>query len=359
MEFHPYTPEASSILLGISGGLDSSASLIRLKSRGVDLRAAMLLLQAEPFSIPDSHHLRMAEELSRKLEVPFEVIDAEKPFKKHVRTYFEESYSAGLTPCPCSLCNQHVKVPLLLKAAQSKGIPFVATGHYASLYVDSEGKTFIGRGADASKDQSYFLSRLPSDQIKHLYFPLENENKQNLREDASNQNLPVSDMEESSDICFVAGRVYTDLLRTAVPGAFREGNFIDEKGTVLGKHRGIAFYTVGQRKRIGLPGGPWFVKAIHENTNEIILVKGERPLATTFSIAQLTLNIKEHSLFMNENSIEVQTHYRSQAIPARFEKNGDSLRVFCENPILAAPGQICALYAGKVVLGSGIIQKEG
>ncbi len=359
MEFCPYTPEASSILLGISGGLDSSASLIRLKNNKAKLTAAMLLLQAEPFPIPDSSHLRMAEELCRKLGVPFEAIDAGEAFKQHVRTYFEESYSAGLTPCPCALCNQHVKVPLLLEAAKSKEIPFVATGHYASLYTDSEGKTFIGRGADTSKDQSYFLSRLPSDQIKHLYFPLQDEKKQSVRKDASNQNLPVSDMEESNDICFAAGRVYTDLLRTAVPSAFREGNFIDEKGTVLGKHRGIALYTVGQRKRIGLPGGPWFVKAIHEITNEIILVKGERPLTTTFSIAQLTLNIKEGTLFMNENSIEVQTHYRSQSIPARFEKKGDSLRVYCENPILAAPGQICALYSGKVVLGSGIIEKEG
>lgn len=359
MIFHPYTPTVSSVLIGISGGLDSSASLVHLKEKGLNLSAAMLLLQTDPFCIPDATHLDAAEKLCRDMGVPFEAIDAEKSFEMHVRRYFEETYRAGLTPCPCALCNQYVKVPLLLEAARRKGISFVATGHYASVYENESGKLFIGRGTDSSKDQSYFLSRLSSDQIEHLYFPLAEERKKHLREEFASCNLAAADLEESSDICFVAGRKYVDLLRDRVPDAFTEGNFIDTSGNILGKHKGIALYTVGQRKRIGLPGGPWFVKSIHEDTGDIVLVKGERPLAAAFSISQLTLNVDESELLKGEGRLEVQTHYRSHPVRARFEENAESLRVLCAEPVLAAPGQICTLYAGKVVLGSGVIQKEG
>lgn len=358
MHFEPYSPDVSSVMLGVSGGLDSTASLIRLKHGGLTLAAAMLLLQTEPFSVPDSDHLCMAEEICGAMDVPLEVINAVKPFKDHVRSYFVAAYRAGLTPCPCALCNQYVKVPLLLGTAQDKGIPYVATGHYASLYKDEADKIYIGRGADSSKDQSYFLSRLDSHQIAHLYFPLAGEEKRHLRAKATARKLAVANREESNDICFLAGRPYADLLRDCAPSAFREGNFIDQDGNVLGKHKGIALYTVGQRKRIGLPGGPWFVKAIHEKTNEIVLIKGERPLTTSFSISDLSLNIGWEHLLTDDGRFEVQTHYRSPAVRARFAREEGSLYISCDKSVLAAPGQICALYDGNVLLGSGIIQKE-
>lgn len=372
--------DPESVLVGLSGGIDSAMALYRLKKAGVNACGATLLLQGHPFSIPDQQHMAAAQDTCEKLGVPYFSLSAKKAFKEKIIGPFIQSYASGKTPSPCVFCNQFIKVPLLLEAAQRKGFSNIATGHYAQKEQDEFGIWHIKRASDLAKDQSYFLSRLISPQIEKMHFPLQDAKKAALIKEATGLCLKPSTSKESMDICFIKNQTYKDLVKSAYPEAFEKGYFISEAGEKLGMHEGYANYTVGQRKGIGLAGGPWYVKHIDEKRNEVTIVKDATPTVSSFVIENFMLNADLSQLASSE--LFVQTHYRSAPQKARFALHwkpyvnsmqkkrlgpkgtlglGEESDYICQiktrKPVLAAPGQVAVVYLGDLVLGSGIICK--
>lgn len=383
MRYKPVVQNPSSVLVGVSGGIDSASVLTQLASTDIKTAAAMLQLQKSPYCIPETDHLNSARAIAQWLDVPFCLIDAEAPFVSTVKRYFEETYAAGLTPSPCVFCNQNIKIPLLLAHADKHHLSHVATGHYATLVQDEQDRIFVARAQDNMKDQSYYLSRIPSTMLERLLFPLARQTKaalkKNMKESFKSsifdslepnvlRHLQRVLEHESTDICFVANTTYKEMLSTRIPEAFQDGVFLDTEGRVLGIHRGYGNFTVGQRKGIGLAGGPWFVKEIREKTNEIVLVKDKPPLTQTFHITDMVLNVSPSELIVSSSNtstksgtvisaLQVQTHYRSRPVTATLTETEVGFLVRTNEPLLAAPGQVCALYDNDVVLGSGIICK--
>ncbi len=349
-----------SVLMGLSGGVDSAMALYRLTQAGVKVCGATLLLQENPFLIPDKEHLDSAQDTCERLGVPFISLPAAPTFQKKIIGPFVDTYASGKTPSPCVFCNQFIKVPLLLEAAKKEGFSEIATGHYAQKECDAFKIWHIKRASDPEKDQSYFLSRLTSDMIEHLFFPLFDAEKTALVKEAKALGLKPAQSKESMDICFIKDQTYKELVRAVHPEAFEKGFFLSEAGERLGTHEGYANFTVGQRKGIGLAGGPWYVKRIDEKKNEVIIVKDAAPLTTTFQIEDVVLNADSTQLASDE--LSVQTHYRAKAPKAQVALHTQKAGVYqieTEEPVLAAPGQVAALYLGDLVLGSGIIQKNG
>ena len=351
------------IAVGMSGGVDSSTVALLLKEQGHDVIGITLKMSSIECSIdgiqvccsPDD--VRDAKKVADFLGIEHYVIDWEEIFKKKVINYFIDAYRRGLTPNPCAICNRDVKTGLLaIYTKEILGADKLATGHYIRIEDDKDFGLVIKRGKDLSKDQSYFMSLVDKEVLNYLIFPLGNFYKDEVREIAKNYGLPVSSKKESFEICFTAGKTPAEYLMENELYNFERGEIVHISGKKLGKHKGLPFYTVGQRRGLGVRWKkPLYVIDKDVSTNRIIV--GEREYLLTDSVEAENLNFFVEPKKWKRNSICIQGRYRQKCIPIldfKFENNRIKL-TFKEPQEKFAKGQILAIYQQDTLLGGGII----
>lgn len=338
------------VLIGLSGGVDSAAAAALLKDAGHDVAAFTLLLgHADPDGVhrccrPED--IRDARLIADRLAIPHYVWDFQEEFKTAVMDVFEQGYAAGITPNPCGICNRTVRFGMVFDKIRRLGFDAMATGHYARI---AGGR--VCRGADAAKDQSYFLSRLRPDVIASLIFPLGGLTKADARRICEEQGLGVQSKPESQEICFVTGSTGDYLDRRIGP---TPGDILDDDGQVVGRHAGIHRYTPGQRRGLGVSSTrPLYVSAIDARTRTVRLSARERLERSAVTLGELTC----YEPLAEGDGVDVQLRHRAPGHRARVARLRDSrLTLELETPAFApAPGQIGALYRGDAVIGSGVI----
>jgi tRNA-specific 2-thiouridylase len=365
MNKHPEQSESTSkkrVIIGMSGGVDSSVAAYLLQQEGWDVVGVTMKLwpqdcmsRAEdkccgPQAIAD------ARSVAHALGIPHYVIDEAVPFEKLVIDYFSEEYKRGRTPNPCVMCNEKLKFGNLWDKATSLGAHYIATGHYA-IIEHAQGKATLRKGLDETKDQSYFLFSLRQPQLQRALCPLGKLTKKEIRAIARKLGLKVAEKEDSQEICFVPGKDYKAFLRSR-GDIFQPGGFYDTEGNYLGEHDGIELFTVGQRK--GLPGGspyPLYVVAIDGKEKRVILGKESDLLSETFEIDRLNW-LEEVPPAFQEISVRVR-HGHEGARATILSYDEDHAVVLLAEPLRAVtPGQAAVFYDGDLVLGGGWIRKR-
>lgn len=332
------------VLMGMSGGVDSSVAVRILQEQGFSVQGAVIR-----FSPAHDAAVAAAKESAETLKIPLHVIDAESAFEQHVILPFCESYCAGRTPNPCIMCNPLVKFHLLAQKAAELGCKFIATGHYARVQVDESGTSRIAIPESAARDQSYMLYRLPQEILAKLVLPLGEFEKDDIREMARDLHLACADAPDSMEICFIPDGDYSAYIRARgfIPKA---GRFIGPQGEDLGPHAGVDHYTVGQRKGLGIAAGrPLFVKAILDN-GDIQLAETGQEYSTRMTLTDLATP-DALPLPAGEYLVKI----RSAAKPAPCFYDGNGTVTFPEPVRAPAPGQSAVFYRNSLVYGGGII----
>lgn len=340
------------VFLALSGGLDSSVVAAILKQEGFEVRAAYM-----KFSPLSNEAQLRAKKVAKTLNIPFLVLDFSREFKKKIIDYFIQSYKKGITPNPCVICNKEMKFGLFLEKTLKMGADFIASGHYARLFPqfpDRENTTRqLLRAKDGQKDQSYFLWMLNQQQLKKIIFPLGDYSFQEVKKLAKKFNLPVLGIKKSVEICFVRNTI-NDFLKKRLKE--KPGKIINKEGKVLGKHNGLWFYTIGQRKGIFLSGGPYFVLDKDVKNNVLIVTKKESDLFKKELVAENVnwISGKEPNLPLK---IKAKIRYKSDLVWAFISKVGEKKYKikFSLSQRAITPGQSIVFYKGQEVLGGGII----
>jgi tRNA-specific 2-thiouridylase len=307
--------------------------------------------------------LKRAEDLCRKLGIPYIIIDLVSPFTSRVVDDFAEAYLSGMTPNPCIRCNERIRFTLFYRRLKEKLASegqlqkgqelFFATGHYASI-VEQEGRRFIRKGKDRSKDQSYMLYRIPVEMLEYIIFPLGDYNKKEIFRQAQERELPGGVIKESQDICFVDDDYVSFLERYSDKSPLAEpGRIVDMKRNDLGEHRGYIHYTIGQRKGLNLGNGPWYVAAVKPAENLVVVGRQDEVTSREFTVEQNNWFCDPPE---NEYAWKVKIRYNSPEIPCRVTGAADGgVRVFLEQPAVITPGQSAVFYLEDIVMGGGII----
>jgi len=350
----------------MSGGVDSSVAAALLTEQGYDVIGVTMRLWSESDQAkgsPNRGYLPAATEdarrVSHSLGIPFYVLDYEAPFRERVVEYFLAEYARGRTPNPCLACNRYIKFGLLLEQALALDADYLATGHYAR--VRSAGGEFqLWRGVDRGKDQSYFLYMLGQEQLRHLLLPLGSFTKEQVRSMARERNLPVRDKAESQDLCFLAGRDYRRFLGQRVPEAVVPGPIVGTSGKVMGEHHGLPFYTIGQRKGLGISAPePLYVLRLDVERNALVVGTSAELGRRSLVAINVTFVSGRYPDAACRVALQVSAKIRYRA---RMRKAtviplpGKQVEVTFERPLRdIAPGQAVVFYQGEVVLGGGII----
>ena len=351
------------IVVAMSGGVDSSVAAALLAEQGHDVIGLSMQLydQSEGqtsfgscCSIDDLHDARR---VAAAINIPHYIVNFEKQFNEQVIANFVNEYAAGRTPLPCAHCNSDLKFATLAERARGFGADAVATGHYARVERDANGRHGLRRGADASKDQSYFLFSLTQEQLACAVFPVGDLPKDNVREYARRRRLPVADKPDSQDICFIPDNDYRAFVTKSVPEAAREGVLVDERGHVLGTHAGIHRFTVGQRKGLGLSssaGAPMYVLALRPANQQVIVGPKASLEQTTLTASAVNWIIEEPAGALR---VAAQIRHRHQAAPAAVRSLGEGRAdvVFDAPQLAISPGQAVVFYDGDAVVGGGWI----
>lgn len=353
------------VILGMSGGVDSSVAAAILVEQGFDVRGVTLQVwEQEDESVAVSKRWQergcckvgIARHVAKRLAIPHEVIDTRTSFRAGVIDDFLSGYLAGTTPNPCVRCNERVKIRSLHHIAEEQGADFVATGHYARIVQDGSGYS-LQRAHDARKDQSYFLYRMNPAWLPQLLFPLGALRKPEVWARAESLGLPADELKESQEICFVSQGNYRTFIEAEAPASRRPGNFTDQEGHVLGRHDGIAYYTPGQRRGLGIATGQrLYVQRLAAESHTVVLGPEESLFASDCRVADL--NVFDAAILGEPVQADVKVRYATPAAPARLLPQQDgTLHVQFLTPQRAlSPGQSAVFYAGDRVLGGGIIQ---
>ena len=299
----------------------------------------------------------IAKHVAELLDISHQVIDTRESFQQEVIDDFIDGYLQGTTPNPCVRCNERVKFGGLFQIAEQLGADYVATGHFARTDHDDTGTPFLVRGLDTKKDQSYFLYRTPSKWLSKMLFPLGSMEKPQVWAEAEAMGLPVEELKESQEICFVTKEDYREFLKEHAPQAMNPGNFVDVEGHELGRHEGVAFYTSGQRKGLGIATGKrLYVQRVDPDLNLVVVGPPEDLDSNSCRVADL--NVFSRDSLMEGTCIDVKFRYGSPAVPAMLQWESEtSIQVIFEKPVRAlSPGQSAVFYQGDRVLGGGIIQ---
>jgi tRNA-specific 2-thiouridylase len=347
------------ILLGMSGGTDSSVAAMLLQEQGYEVVGVTFRFWDEQKNT-ESPHIQEARELASQLGIEHHVRDARAAFQTEVIDYFIHEYLAGRTPFPCVKCNNALKWNFLVSLAGECGCEKIATGHYARI-AEKHGFFYVAEAADKTKDQTFFLWGLPQHVLQRAVFPLGGYTKPEIREIAAERGFTnVAKKKDSMGICFCPGN-YRDFLKKQdmVKPYIKKGNFVDEDGTFLGRHESYFFYTVGQRYGLGINlNSPVFVKEIIPDKNRVVL-------APVDNINRYEIQLEDYNL-VNDNAAGegfdalVKIHYRKPPIPGNVSITGKNrLTVKLTTPAAAvAPGQCAVFYKDGMVLGGGIIKKQ-
>jgi len=329
--------------------------------QGYDVTGVMLRLWAEPGAIRDNlcctpDAVGRARAVADLLGIPFGLLDVRDLFRRAVVDAFVAEYASARTPNPCIPCNREVRFGTLLRWARERGIDYVATGHYARVRRVGDRYQLL-RGRDPAKDQSYVLHILTQEQLAHVLFPLGDLTKEEVRKIARRKGLPVAEQPESQDICFLADGDYRRFLAEVVPDAIRPGPILDTSGRVLGEHRGLVNYTVGQRKGIGVAARePLYVIALDPERNALIVGTAEE-LGWTGCVAE-GMHYISGEVPPGPFAATAKIRYRHREVEVEATPlPGRRLRVRFARPQRdVTPGQYLVLYQGEVVLGGGVIR---
>jgi len=341
------------VMVALSGGVDSSVAAYLLKKDGFETVGVTMCLgikREDSSACCGAEAINDAKKVCDKLGIAHDVLNFSNDLEDKVVAPFVNSYLQGLTPNPCVDCNKYLKFDLLLRKALSLDFNYLATGHYAGI-VQRAGSYFLKKAADQTKDQTYFLYAIDKSALKHIQFPLENLSKKQVRELAAQADLPVAQKKESQDICFVPDHDYAKFVQ-ARKGKVPAGNIVDTAGKVLGKHKGIIFYTIGQRQGLGIGGGePYYVVSIDAKNN--LLVVGEKKDLLARGLIAEDVNLFFDSLPQN---LFVKIRYNSKETAARAVLKNNRLEIIFDEPQSAVtPGQSVVLYDQDIVLGGGVI----
>ena len=346
------------VLLGMSGGVDSSVSAILLKNAGYDVTGVTMHLYeggcCNISSVMD------AKQVCKNLGIEHVILDYQKEFKDIVINDFINEYSNCLTPNPCFICNKFFKFGLMYKKAKELGIDYIATGHYARCEFDEKYNQYVIKKANnIAKDQSYFLYYAPKEIIKDVLFPLgEFNSKDEVRKIAADNNLRVANKPDSEDICFITNGDYKNFLERNSNLKPNKGKIVNKNGDVLGTHNGLYNYTIGQRKGLGISySEPLFVVGFNKKKNELIVGTKNDLYKDEILVRDFNLQVE---MELNNKKVSVKTRYSARNSMATLSKivkdNKEYIRVTFDEPELrATPGQSAVFYDEDVLLGGGII----
>lgn len=347
----------------MSGGVDSSVSAYLLKEQGYDVIGVTMQIWQEDKEYEEREGgccslsaVDDARRVADKIGIPFYVLNFRDSFKKNVIDYFIDEYMEGKTPNPCIACNKYLKFDELLKKAQGIGADYIATGHYAKIE-EHNGRYILVKSDDDKKDQTYALYNMTQEQLAHTLMPCGEYTKDRIREIAKEIGLDVHNKKDSEEICFISDNNHGKYISEAMPGKVKQGNFVDKDGNILGKHKGIVYYTIGQRKGLGLAmGRPVFVTDINPLTNEVV-VGAEEDIFKTDLICKDINFIAFDNL---DKSLELKAKIRYSAKPATATitplENGKVRVSFKEKQRAITKGQSVVFYLDDLVVGGGIIE---
>jgi tRNA-specific 2-thiouridylase len=352
------------VVVAMSGGVDSSVAAALLKEQGYDVIGVSLKLwdydEAERkltgktcCSLDD---IADAKAVCDTLKIPFYAFNHKPEFRKNVIDVFVAEYARGRTPNPCVLCNRNIKFDVLLREAEKLGAAYLATGHYARVERSEDGVFHLLKGMDAAKDQSYVLFNLAQKELARVLFPIGGYTKAEIRALAQKYNLITHDKKESMEICFIPNNDHASFIAKNYPEQKRKpGNFIDENGTVLGEHRGIDAYTIGQRRGLNIAlGERTYIKTIRPQTDEIVLASGDDVFCR-----EVTADDFRFIRTVNGNTFGAKVRYQKDDIAAEivhYDQAAGKLRLkFLEPARAVTPGQALVLYTGDEVIGGGWI----
>ena len=357
------------VAVAMSGGVDSSVAAALLKEEGHEVIGVTMQLWSRPdekrgcngSGDSGSHDaIEDARKVAYKLGIPHHVIDLRDVFARTIIADFYREYSEGRTPNPCVQCNKYIKFDILWGRARELGADFLATGHHARIETDNSGKYLLKKGKDRQKDQSYFLCQLKQEQLGRTLFPIGNLTKDIVRQIAREMGLPVAARPESQEICFIPDDNHAAFLQNYAPIPIESGPIIDREGKVLGEHRGIMFYTIGQRKGLGLTAArPLYVTAIEPERNAIVVGSKEQ----TYADELVADNLNWIAGVRPEQPINVKArvryrHPEAEAIITPQDNNTVYVK-FAEPQMAITTGQAVAFYDGDNVIGGGTIIRQG
>ncbi|UNC92595.1 tRNA 2-thiouridine(34) synthase MnmA [Candidatus Contubernalis alkaliaceticus] len=357
-----------SVAVAMSGGVDSSVTAAVLKEAGYPIFGVTMTIcpsagyhdqEGNTAAGKINNAVEDARKVCQQLGIAHHVLDLSGDFRERVVDYFLKEYERGRTPNPCVVCNLHIKFDRLMKEAFSLGADYLATGHYARIiYNDQRQKYFLQKARDPGKDQTYFLFSLTQDKLKKILFPLGGYLKEEVREKARSLNLEVMEKPESQEICFIEDNDYKGFIKREGKVTFSPGPFLLTSGERIGTHQGLPFYTVGQRKGLGLAVGyPIYVVDIDYSTNAVVVGKREELFAADLYAGEVSCVSGEP---LEQQDLTVKIRYRSPEVEAQLTPlaPGRVIISFKEPQRAVTPGQAVVFYRGEQVLGGGIIEER-
>lgn len=354
------------VVVAMSGGVDSSVAAALLVQQGYDVIGIMMRLWSDSIEssspmvnrccTPDQ--MADARRVADHLNIPFYVLDAQSQFRSSIVQQFIDEHLAGRTPNPCIACNRKIRFGYLLGHAQALGAQFLATGHYARVKRTNKSYELL-RGSDPNKDQSYVLYTLTQEKLAHVLFPVGEFVKEHVRELAEEFGLPVASKHDSQDLCFVVDGDHKGFLQRHGENGFAPGPIIDQKGNELGQHEGLPFYTIGQRKGLGISASqPLYI--LHKDKGRNAIVVGSLDALGQKQFRVRGLNWISGMPVPSEKQVEIKIRYKAQAVPGHVDQSdGSEATIRLSSPARGVtPGQGAVFYDGDVCLGGGIISEQ-
>lgn len=355
------------VVVGMSGGVDSSVAAYLLKEQGYDvIGVTMQIWQDEEVDVQEENAgccglsaVDDARRVADALDIPYYVMNFKGEFRDNVIDYFVEEYQKGNTPNPCIACNRYVKWESMLRRSLAIGAKYIATGHYARVVKLPNGRYTLKKAVGIRKDQTYALYNLTQYQLEHTLMPVGDYSKEEVRKIAEKINVRIANKPDSQEICFVPDNDYASFIEEYTNKKIPQGNFVDINGKVLGKHKGIINYTVGQRKGLGLSlGKPAFVVEIRPDTNEVVI--GDNSDVFDDTLYADNLNFTAIEKLDDKMQVEAKIRYSHRPAPCTIEMvDENTLKCVFEEPQRAiTPGQAVVFYDGDMLIGGGNIIRE-